>query len=81
MIKVFTLNKNNKIELTQKELEELLNESFWEGYNKNNTYVYTSPYTYKSPYWYSTTTANANNITVKSSDATNTTITYDNTGE
>ena len=80
MIKVFTLNKNKKIELTKQELERLLNESFWEGYNKNNAYVYTSPYTYKSPYWY-TTTANANNITVKSSDATHATITYNNTGE
>lgn len=72
MIKVFTLNKNNKIELTQKELEELLNESFWEGYNKNNTYIYTSPYTFnKSPYWYSTiSAADTNNITIKSSDAT-----------
>lgn len=43
MIKVFTLNKNNKIELTKKELEQLLNESFWEGYNKRNFYVYNSP--------------------------------------
>lgn len=48
MIKVFTLNKNNKIELTKKELQTLLNQSFWEGYYKNNhfyTYTYTSPYT------------------------------------
>ena len=36
MIKVFTLNKNNKIELTKEELESLLNESYWEGYNKKN---------------------------------------------
>lgn len=31
MIKVFTLNKNGKIELTKEELENLLNESYWEG--------------------------------------------------
>lgn len=45
MIKVFTLNKNGKIELTKKQLEELLNESYWEGYrNKSNLYwTYTSP--------------------------------------
>lgn len=45
MIKVFTLNENNKIELTKQELEKLLNESFWEGYNKKNDYfwTYTSP--------------------------------------
>ena len=51
MIKVFTLNKNNKIELTKKELEQLLNESFWEGYsyNKRSTYIYNSPSI--APYW------------------------------
>lgn len=48
MIKVFTLNKNNKIELTKEELEQLLNESFWEGYrsHNNSNWVYTTPYTY-----------------------------------
>ena len=51
MIKVFTLNKNNKIELTKEELESLLNESYWEGYNKKNYWTYTSPY------YYTTTTA------------------------
>ena len=44
MIKVFTLNKIKKIELTKQELEQLLNESYWEGYNKKPTYwTYTSP--------------------------------------
>ena len=58
MIKVFTLNKNNKIELTKEELEQILNQSFWEGYyKKNNFYTYTSPYT-TSPY-----TITANTIT------------------
>ncbi len=48
MIKVFTLNKNKKIELTKQELEQLLNESYWEGYNsKKITYwTYTSPSSY-----------------------------------
>ena len=48
MIKVFTLNKNNKIELTKEELEQLLNESFWEGYrsHNNSNCVYTTPYIY-----------------------------------
>ena len=46
MIKVFTLNKNGKIELTKKELEQLLNESYWEGYRDNKNYwTYTSPTT------------------------------------
>lgn len=44
MIKVFTLNKNGKIELTKKELEQLLNESYWEGYrNNNHLWTYASP--------------------------------------
>ena len=48
MIKVFTLNKNGKIELTKKELEQLLNESYWEGYNKKNYQTYTSPIVFRS---------------------------------
>ena len=44
MIKVFTLNEKGKIELTKDELEQLLNESYWEGYrNNNNCWTYTSP--------------------------------------
>ena len=73
MIKVFTLNKNGKIELTKKELEQLLNESYWEGYknNNNNYWTYTSP-TYKqstsTPYTISTTTnpiSSSNSTTIK----------------
>ena len=66
MIKVFTLNKNGKIELTKKELEQLLNESYWEGYrNSNNNYwTYTST-TYKwsssTPY----TISSSDSITIK----------------
>ena len=72
MIKVFTLNKNGKIELTKKELEQLLNESYWEGYrNKNNYWTYTSPtapYTWSSstPYTLSTSsTSSSDSITIK----------------
>ena len=44
MIKVFTLNEKGKIELTKNELEQLLNESYWEGYSKKTSYwTYTSP--------------------------------------
>ena len=84
MIKVFTLNKNGKIELTKKELEQLLNESYWEGYRNKNYWTYTSPSitpyfttttTTKNPY---TITANSNintdtnSITIKTtSDITN----------
>jgi len=66
MIKVFTLNKNNKIELTKEELESLLNESYWEGYNKKNYWTYTSPYycTNINPYKI-TCASNSNSITLK----------------
>lgn len=66
MIKVFTLNRNEKIELTKKQLEQLLNESYWEGYNsKKNTYwTYTSP-SITNPYPY----------TISSSDISNSSIT------
>lgn len=74
MIKVFTLNKNGKIELTKKELEQLLNESYWEGYrNSNNNYwTYTSPTPYKllyssTPYTISTagSISSSDSITIK----------------
>lgn len=48
MIKVFTLNEKNKIELTKEELENLLNESYWEGCRSKS-------WTYTTPSWISTT--------------------------
>ena len=72
MIKVFTLNKNGKIELTKKELEQLLNESYWEGYRNNNNYwTYTSPTPYtllysSTPYTISTgSISSSDSITIK----------------
>lgn len=63
MIKVFTLNKNGKIELTKIELEQLLNESYWEGYRSYNSWTYSSPS--PSPYsckdWTVTVTNTATN--------------------
>lgn len=50
MIKIFTTNKNNKIELTKEELKELLDEAYWDGYKANsNSWTYTSPHNW-SPY-------------------------------
>ena len=67
MIKVFTLNKNGKIELTKKELEQLLNESYWEGYRNNNNYwTYTSPTPCK---WCSNTLYNTTTGSISSSDS------------
>ena len=62
MIKIFTLNKNGKIELTEKELKQLLDSVYWEGYRDNNkSWTYTTPLTY--PYYTNTTT---NSITLES---------------
>lgn len=44
MIKVFTTNKNGKIELTKEELKALLDEAYWDGYRAHNgIYVYSMP--------------------------------------
>lgn len=46
MIKVFTLNSNGKIEITEEELKKLLDDSYWEGYNDSSkSYIYTGPNT------------------------------------
>ena len=65
MIKVFTANKDGKIELTKDELKALLDEAYWEGYRSNSgTYVYHtpgwSPYTFTS----GSTTIEGDTITV-----------------
>ena len=58
MIKVFTTGKDGKINLTAKELKELLDEAYWEGYRANShTYTYTTP-TWK-PFTISTTCDNS----------------------
>ena len=43
MVKVFTLNKNGKIEFTKDELEKLLNEAWNDGYYHHGTYWWSSP--------------------------------------
>lgn len=45
-IKVFTLNKEGKIEFTKEQLEQLLNETYNEGYEdgQGNHFTWTSPY-------------------------------------
>ena len=53
MVKVFTVNKNGKIEFTKDELEKLLNEAWNDGYYHTNTYWWTSPSvpTITTPYY------------------------------
>ena len=76
MIKVFTTNKNGKIELTKDELKKLLDEAYWEGYRANST-----TYTYRTPNWdpfnWSVTTATngTNSVTLSSDSNTIGTIT------
>ena len=79
--KIFTKNNKGKIEFTEKQLKDLLDEIYDEGYNDGSKrYYYTTPYYYRYPYYnyygsttpitYCTTTAStsSNNITT----ATNT---------
>ena len=69
MIKVFTTNKNGKIELTKDELKALIDEAYWDGYRANNhVYVYNSPSW--TPYQWS-----INSDTVSSSANTKVTLT------
>ena len=68
MIKVFTTNKDGKIELTKDELKSLLDEAYWDGYRANSSmYVYNSPLVW-SPYRWDITCSNATNATLRSSD-------------
>ena len=66
--KFFTLNKNNKIEFTEKELKALLdeiyNDGYWDG-KKQYTYVYNTPSWDWNKIYYSTTATNGtiNNTT------------------
>lgn len=61
MVKVFTTNKNGKIEFTKEELENILNEVWNDGYNRHGTYWWSSP-TISTPYY--STSATKDNITI-----------------
>ena len=76
MIKVFTTNKNGKIELTKEELKELLDEAYWDGYKANNQLYYT----YTTSTWtpYSTTCKdNTTSIALNTDNIKDGTITCD----
>lgn len=65
MIKIFTTGKDGKISLTGKELKELLDEAYWEGYRNNgHTITWTSPSW--SPYYYTTC---SDSCTISTSEA------------
>ena len=72
MIKVFTTNKNNKIEITKEELQKLLDEAYWDGYRAHNgTWTYTTP-NYNPFQWVTTTSSSGDNqYTVTYNDSIN----------
>lgn len=89
--KIFTKNKQGKIEFTERELKALLDEIYNDGYNDGSKkYYYTTPYYYHWPYYGSTTpitycttnasTAGNSGITISASDYStgSTTITTNN---
>lgn len=76
MVKVFTPNKNGKIEFTKKELENLLNEVWRDGYNSNTNYTWHSPWWYGNTYTAVSCTDSTSTVTIPSSD--NITLTSNN---
>ena len=84
-IKVFTTDKNGKISLSKDELQEIINEAYWEGYTNGSkdgkTWTVSTPWT--TPYYtWTTTTSGSSSITIGADDSiTNNSITIDaNTG-
>lgn len=74
--KIFTKNNKGKIEFTEKQLKDLLDEIYNEGYNDGSKkYYYTTPYYYRynyfdtttTPITYCTTSASSDNITTAKS--------------
>lgn len=68
-IKVFTTDQKGYITLTQKELQELLNEAYWEGYNEGNRPIPTYPNRPNPYYW--TIATNGNVTLLNNPDVTN----------
>lgn len=67
-IKVFTTDQKGYITLTQKELQELLNEAYWEGYHEGDRPTPTYP-NRPSPYYW-TTVSNGNVTLLNNPDVT-----------
>lgn len=90
-IKVFTTDQKGYITLTQKELQDLLNEAYWEGYHEGEKPIPTYPIR-PSPYYWTTatngnvtllnnpdvvTTTTTGNISIKAEDMKPYSISYD----
>lgn len=88
-IKVFTTDQKGYITLTQKELQELLNEAYWEGYHEGDRPIPTYP-NRPNPYCWTTVsngnvtllnnpdvTTNAESLSIKAEDMKPYSISYD----
>ena len=74
-IKVFYPNQQGKLEFTKKELEELLNEAYHEGYQDGDR-----KHWYSYPYYGSVTAlSNSNTVTCVDGIKTNTDLVYTDT--
>lgn len=65
IVKVFQTNKNGKIEFSKQELENLLNEVYWDGYRANSTWTWTTPLSYPI---YTTTNSKTNTTAITIGD-------------
>lgn len=72
-IKVFTTDQKGYITLTQKELQDLLNEAYWEGYHEGEKPIPTYPIRPSPYYW--TTATNGNVTLLNNPDVVTTTTT------
>lgn len=72
-IKVFTTDQKGYITLTQKELQDLLNEAYWEGYHEGEKPIPT--YSIRPSPYYWTTATNGNVTLLNNPDVVTTTTT------
>ena len=82
-IKVFTTDKNGKIAISKDELQEIINEAYWEGYangtKSEKTWTVTTPWTTTPYYNWSTTTNGSSSITIGTNEVANNTNTNSKT--
>lgn len=74
MVKIFTKNKDGKIELTEEELKSILDESYWEGYRKSIFY-YATPNVLTNDVWKNditwTSLSTSSSVTLRSPEESN----------
>ena len=74
-IRVFTLNKNGKIELTKEELQQMLDEAYHDGSNSVTITTPSYPYNpWNGPFYCNTATASVTDTTTTLNTETKTEI-------